>query len=133
MIGGCLCGAVRYRLASAPTDVGYCHCRNCQLNSGAPAMVFGSVAVANWIVEQGANALRVHTSSEFGRRTFCGQCGTPLHFHDVRDTTLDLSIATLDQPGDHAPGYHIFTSSKIGWFDTADQLPRHERARPKPA
>ena len=43
LTGGCMCGAVRYELKSEPFDCGWCHCRTCQLNSGAPAMVFASV------------------------------------------------------------------------------------------
>ena len=27
--GGCLCGAVRFRLTVAPLLAGYCHCRMC--------------------------------------------------------------------------------------------------------
>ena len=41
--GGCLCGGVRYELASEPFDCGWCHCRTCQLYGGAPAMAFASV------------------------------------------------------------------------------------------
>ena len=36
--GGCLCGTVRYALKSEPFDCGWCHCRSCQLTSGAPSM-----------------------------------------------------------------------------------------------
>src|SRR5215471_1052097 len=32
--GGCACGAVRYRLASAPMFVHCCHCRDCQRQTG---------------------------------------------------------------------------------------------------
>ena len=37
MTGGCMCGAVRFELKSEPFDCGWCHCRTCQLSSGAPA------------------------------------------------------------------------------------------------
>jgi hypothetical protein len=47
MEGGCLCGAVRFSLASKPYDAGWCHCRTCQLNSGSPAMVFAAVPVGD--------------------------------------------------------------------------------------
>jgi hypothetical protein len=32
--GGCACGAVRYRLLSAPMFVHCCHCRDCQRQTG---------------------------------------------------------------------------------------------------
>src|SRR4029453_8760277 len=32
--GGCACGAVRYRLTSAPMFVHCCHCRDCQRQTG---------------------------------------------------------------------------------------------------
>jgi hypothetical protein len=41
--GGCLCGAVRYRIEALPTDIAYCHCRMCQKASGAPAMAWATV------------------------------------------------------------------------------------------
>jgi hypothetical protein len=127
--GGCLCGAVRYRLASAPYDAGWCHCRTCQLNSGAPAMAFASVAAADWRVEQG-EPRRVKSSS-FGHRLSCGACGTPLAMRvDHQPETFDFSIATLDEPGRIAPGFHIFWASKVPWFEPGDALPRHDRFRP---
>ena len=43
-----MCGTVRFRLASAPFDAGWCHCRTCQLNSGAPAMAFASVKAGDF-------------------------------------------------------------------------------------
>jgi hypothetical protein len=127
--GGCLCGAVRYRLASEPFDAGWCHCRTCQLNSGAPAMAFASVAVADWRIEQGEP--RRVKSSDFGHRLSCGVCGTPLAMRvDHQPETVDFSIATLDDPGRIAPGFHIFWASKLSWFDPGDDLPRYDRFRP---
>ena len=127
--GGCLCGAVRYRLASEPFDAGWCHCRTCQLNSGAPAMAFASVAVDDWQIEQG-EPRRVRSSS-FGHRLSCGTCGTPLAMRvDHQPATVDFSIATLDDPGRIAPAFHIFWASKVAWFNPGDHLPRHDRFRP---
>ena len=34
--GGCLCRAVRYECAGEPQFALQCHCRDCQLQSGAP-------------------------------------------------------------------------------------------------
>ena len=129
--GGCLCGTVRYRLESPPFDAGWCHCRTCQLNSGAPAMAFASVPHGDWVAESGSDAIRTVRSSSFGHRGFCGQCGTSLYMKvDHQTETVDFSIATLDEPDLVSPGFHIFWGSRIAWFDPGDDLPRHERFRP---
>ena len=49
---------------------------------------------------------------------------------DHQPETVDFSVATLDHPGAVAPGFHIFWSSRINWFDPGDDLPRHEKFRP---
>jgi hypothetical protein len=131
LVGGCACGAVRYRLASPPYDAGWCHCRTCQLNSGAPAMVFASVPAHDFLIEQGAELRKSFSSSPFGRRSFCGACGTLLTMQvDHQPETIDITVATLDEPDAVAPGFHIFYASRIGWFDPGDTLPRHDRFRP---
>ena len=131
LTGGCACGAVRYQLKSEPFDTGYCHCRTCQLNSGAPAMVFSSVPVDDLVFTKGADRVKTFKSSSFGFRRFCGECGTPFTMEvDHQPETVDFSVATLDDPSAVAPGFHIFWGSRIGWFDPADTLPRHHRFRP---
>ena len=37
--GGCACGAVRYRLTSAPMFVHCCHCRDCQRQTGSAFVI----------------------------------------------------------------------------------------------
>jgi hypothetical protein len=129
--GGCACGSVRYRLNSAPYDAGWCHCRICQLVSGAPAMAFATVPAGDLVFTKGGDAVKTFASSSFGHRLFCGQCGTPLAMKvDHQPETIDFTVATLDEPDAVAPGFHIFHASRIGWFETADELPRHERFRP---
>ncbi|MFN3388828.1 MAG: GFA family protein [Allosphingosinicella sp.] len=128
--GGCACGAVRFALKSAPFDCGWCHCRTCQLNSGSPAMVFASVPHGDYVVTRGAEAVRRFSSSSFGYRRFCGECGTPLTMEvEHQPETVDFSVATLDDPAAVAPGFHIFWSSRIAWFGPGDDLPRHARFR----
>lgn len=129
--GGCACGAVRYELRSAPFDAGWCHCRTCQLNSGAPGMVFASVPAGDLVWTRGADQVRSFKSSGFGHRSFCGQCGTPFLMEvDHQPETVDFSVATLDSPERAAPGFHIFWASRIAWFEPKDDLPRHAKFRP---
>ncbi len=129
--GGCACGEVRYALDSPPFDAGWCHCRICQLVSGAPAMVFASVPEGGLVFTRGADKVKRFESSSFGHRLFCGECGTPLVMRvDHQPETADFSVASLDDPDAVAPGFHIFHASRISWYETADELPRHDRFRP---
>jgi hypothetical protein len=122
---------VRYELKSEPFDAGWCHCRTCQRNSGAPAMVFASVPAGHLVWTRGEDKVRSFRSSSFGHRSFCGECGTPFLMQvDHQPATVDFSVATLDAPDRVAPGFHIFWGSRIGWFEPGDELPRHEKFRP---
>jgi len=127
--GGCACGAIRYELRSEPFDAGYCHCRICQLTSGAPVLAFATVPIADYRVVAGVPAVR--RSSSLADRSFCGACGTPLTIHaDYQPDTIDFTIASLDDPAVIAPSFHIWTESRLAWFDTADDFPRHRGFRP---
>ena len=130
--GGCMCGTVRYELASEPFDAGWCHCRTCQLWSGAPAMAFACVGTGVHRWSRGEEQVRWVDSSSFGRRAFCAKCGTPLLVHvSHQPETVDFPIVTLDEPEATAPGFHIFWGSKVDWFDPGDGLPRHDKFRPE--
>ena len=131
LTGGCMCGAVRFELQSAPYDAGWCNCRTCQLNSGSPAMAFASVRRDDWAVTRGESSLQTVRTSSFGERTFCGDCGTPLHVHvKHQPDRVDFSIVTLDDPNAIQPQWHIFWSSRVPWFDPGDGLPKYDRFRP---
>ena len=131
LAGGCMCGAVRYELSTDPFDCGWCHCRTCQLTSGAPAMVFASVPEGHLIWTKGADKVKSVRSSSFGHRKFCSECGTPFLMKvDHQPETVDFSVATLDEPETIAPAFHIFWGSRIHWPEEPGELPRHEKFRP---
>jgi hypothetical protein len=126
-----MCCAVRFELKSDPFDCGWCHCRTCQVNSGAPAMAFASVKRGDWTPAAGADRMKTIQTSSFGHRSFCADCGTPLYVEvDHQPNTTDFSVATLDDPDTVPPGFHIFWASKVGWFNPGDDLPRHQKFRP---
>jgi hypothetical protein len=131
LTGRCMCGSVRYRLESDPFDCGWCHCRTCQLNSGAPAMAFASVRHGDWVLTSGEDDVRRIRSSSFAERLFCRRCGTPLAIdYDIQPDTFDFSVGTLEDPGAVLPEFHIFWASKVPWFDPGDDLPKYDRFRP---
>jgi hypothetical protein len=132
MDGGCACGQLRYRLTAQPFDAGYCHCRLCQLASAAPVMAFATVARADYVFLRGKPA--TWASSNFGERWFCPTCGTSTGMIVTHQpATIDFPIVTLDDPVLVVPGFHIWTRSRIGWFEIDDTMERHEKFRPDTA
>lgn len=128
--GGCLCGAVRYTFVSAPDDAGYCHCRLCQLSAGAPVLAWATFPAEAFRYAQGNPG--VFKSSAWGQREFCHDCGTQLLFRNTADKkTVDLNFVTLDDPEQLEPEYHIYTESRLKWFETTDRLPRHKQDIPE--
>ena len=51
-------------------------------------------------------------------------------FREDGATRVDLNIGSLDHPSSIAPEYHIWTESRIPWFETVDELPRYPDAGP---
>jgi hypothetical protein len=128
--GGCLCGAIRFLAESDPVATGYCHCRLCQRSTGAPVLAWGSFPVASFAYVHGEP--RVYGSSPHGQREFCPRCGTQLAYREIRDAaTVDVNLGSLDRPETVVPRIHVFTGSRIPWFETADSLPRYEGALPE--
>jgi Uncharacterized conserved protein len=121
--GGCLCGHVRYEARARPADPAYCHCRMCQRLSGAPAMAFADVPLSAFAYVAGEPA--VYVSSDTAERRFCPKCGSHLDWR-LRDDpqVVEIPLTSLDRAAEIAPEYHIWTESRLPWFDTADHLPR---------
>jgi len=131
--GGCLCGAICYRITAAPVEALYCHCRMCQRAHGAPIVAWLTVPIETFAVTAGEPV--AYRSSTKAWRHFCGSCGTPLTWREADNPRfVDISIASLDNPELVEPTLHLWTDSQIGWFEMADHLPRYPaNERPKPA
>jgi hypothetical protein len=126
--GGCLCGSLRYVARSEPLQSGYCHCRLCQRSSGAPVLAWASFPTGAFRYLEGSPAL--YPSSPKGQREFCTGCGTQIAFREIGASTLEINLGSLDDPASIEPQLHIFTASRIPWFDTADSLARYADGGP---
>jgi len=125
--GGCLCGAVRYRISGAPKVNDVCHCRSCRLAAGAPSVAWTVVRAADFAFVAGEPTR--HASSPGVVRTFCGVCGTSLTYRDdSRPDSVDITTATLDSPERFAPSFEIWMDHKIAWAPSNAGLRRYPRS-----
>jgi hypothetical protein len=112
--GGCLCGAIRYRVTGEPSSSSVCHCRSCRLASGAPSVAWFVVTRAQFTLVHGEPTS--FRSSPPVIRSFCGRCGTPLLYqHDDDPDAVEITTATLDDPERFAPTAEIWLSEKVRW------------------
>ena len=124
--GGCHCGAIRYQM---PREVVYhalCHCSDCRRASGSPITAW-ALAPADQITITGSPV--AYASSEHALRHFCGHCGTSLFYTNevVFPGMRDVQTATLDDPDALPVQIQIQTAERIGWMETAHELPAFER------
>jgi len=118
--GGCLCGAVRYRVRGPLRDVWACHCRQCLKSHGHFGAYTSATREDVEMVED--RGLRWFRSSESARRGFCGICGGRLFWTRDGVPTLSIAAGSLDDPSDLRLAKHIFTEHLAGYYEIADGL-----------
>ena len=119
--GGCLCGAVRYRIADPPLSSAICHCTSCRRASGAPTVAWVTVDRKQFEILSGKPA--AFRSSPGVKRQFCGQCGSPLTYENAQSPgSIDITTASLDDPNGFPPSVEVWLEDKISWQPTDPNL-----------
>ncbi len=127
--GGCLCGAVRFRVTVKPVAAYYCHCTMCQKNSGGPFTAGATVPIEAFAFTKGEP--KAYESSPGFVRLSCSACGSALGFQAKNDPKwADFSLGCLDDPNAIRPELHQFTSTQVSWCEMADGLQRHAESAP---
>lgn len=119
--GGCLCGHIRYELRTDARDGYFCHCRMCQLAFGSLFAPFLNVRKfeLTWVT----NLPTFFQSSRIARRSFCPRCGTPLTFSYLDSDRIDISVGSIDEPGQVRPTLHTGVESRVAAWHRPDDLP----------
>lgn len=128
--GGCLCGAVRYRVVGDPLAVSICHCVNCQRNSGS-AFSVNAVFPRGALTMSGSPAVYEDKgdTGEIVRRIFCGRCGTPLESQSVFSAPSHaiLKAGTFDDPSGFVPDSELYCISAMPWWTEGGERKRYDR------
>ncbi len=126
--GGCDCGAVRYRLTTAPMFVHCCHCSWCQRETGS-AFALNALIESDRVDLLNGQPVMVDTPSQSGQGQKIWRCPTcqvalwSTYAMAVGDKIRFVRVGTLDEPARVPPDIHIFTSSKQPWLDLPADIP----------
>lgn len=132
--GGCLCGAVRYRIAAEPIVTRVCWCRVCQRigAGGATVNVCFPRAALTFEGELRDYISKADSGNTMHRR-FCTTCGVHLFSEaESRPHLVFVRAGSLDDPEIARPAATIWTSQAPSWACMDERLPKVER-QPPPA
>ena len=133
--GGCLCGAVRYRVSGPTAWAAVCYCESCTKASGGIAVAWAGFKSDDFRLTKGGIA--VFESTPGVKRGFCVRCGTSLTYQKdpakLPGASDDVYITTrtLDEPAAFPPEEHVFYGEHMPWLNVADDRPHHERLSEK--
>lgn len=129
LCGACACGMVRYELASEPLFVHCCHCLDCQRQTGS-AFVLNALIEADRVEVASGELQRSEMPTDSGRPHGiyrCTGCGTAMWSEYGGLSVLRfVRVGTLDTPAVLKPDVHIFTRSKVPWFQLPAGVPAFE-------
>jgi hypothetical protein len=129
-LGGCLCGAIRYRVTGAPLRAGLCHCSQCRKETGSAMPAYVTWPRDRLEILKGAPAgFRV---SNAATRQFCRDCGSPLFWRGDTGDTITLFLGSLDDAeAMPKPSYQLWTERRIPWVPEMAEVTQHRQEPPR--
>lgn len=126
-LGSCLCGAVKYQIASRPKALSHCHCSQCRKSHGVAFASYGSVLRGELKLTHGAEHIKSFQSSESVLRQFCSLCGSSLFWSRNQGQYagwVSIALGTLDTTFTADKQKHVQVLSKASWYEIADHWPQ---------
>jgi len=117
IVGGCMCGAVRYESSSDAVMQANCYCRDCQRSTGSAFSPVVLVPKEAFKVTKGQ--LKYYDvkgdSGNKVSRGFCAECGSPISAVLAGMPFTAIKAGSLDDPNQFVPTASIFVASAPKW------------------
>ena len=133
LTGGCLCGAVRYKVSAELIFSGKCYCEDCRRTSGSGhgsiyAVPEQSVTVTGKLTE----FKRTGSSGQPIVRRFCPVCGSKISTTaSVMPGVMLITASSLDDPEQFVSQMSIFTSRAPSWDRPPSDTPSFPEMPPQ--
>ncbi len=125
--GSCLCGGIRFEAAEVPL-LTYCHCTVCRKATGSAFATWAHVPPDKFRFTQGEELIQRGPDWTPGHsRSFCRRCGSTAPVFIPLLSDVSIAAGLLDDDPGVRPRLHVFTSSKVPWYEIQDSLPQFEK------
>ncbi|MES2491284.1 MAG: GFA family protein [Pseudomonadota bacterium] len=126
--GSCLCGAVRFEVDGEFERFYLCHCEHCRKDTGSAhaANLFSSQVTLKWIAGQD-KVVFFNLPSTRHSKSFCSICGSALPSAQADGKLVVVPAGSLDSVVTNKPDAHLFMSSKAGWDNCLEGIPKMEK------
>ncbi|WP_326540361.1 GFA family protein [Pseudorhodoferax sp.] len=126
--GSCSCGAVRFEVDGALSDVYLCHCSICRRSTGANGIAVLVVANERFRWTQGEDQI-ARWSKPVGdwHTQFCRVCGAKLPGENDAARMFIPAGSLLDGTEALRVVHHLFVGSKAAWDLIGDTGQQHEQ------
>lgn len=131
--GGCLCGAIRYRLTGPSLFVSQCCCKDCQKATGTGHTTIVGVHKDQLTID-GVPATYTNVGDTGGKvtRHFCGTCAGRLYTSgDLPGDVIMVQAGSLDEPDAVSPQSVIYMKDAARWDHFDPALPKYETMQPR--
>jgi hypothetical protein len=132
--GGCLCGAIRYKLSGPSLFVSQCCCRDCQKSTGTGHTTIVGIHRSQ-LALTGTPASFTNVGDTGGKvtRHFCGTCAGRLYTSgDLPGEVIMVQAGSLDDPGAVTPESVIYLKDAVAWDRFDPSLPTFEGMPERP-
>lgn len=131
--GGCLCGAIRYRITGQSIFVSQCCCRDCQRATGTGHTTIIGIHRSQLSLTGQPNAYtnRGESGGDVTRH-FCGVCGGRLYTSGtLPGEIIMVQAGSLDDPSRLQPQSVIYHKDAVPWDWFDPNLPKFDGLQPR--
>ncbi|KAF2717673.1 hypothetical protein K431DRAFT_232661 [Polychaeton citri CBS 116435] len=125
--GGCLCGAVAYRLEGEPICNKLCHCLNCRRVTGTLSGFTSHIHLrSGFEITRGESALKSFDDDKTDSgtsltREFCFTCGSLLFIRTpVIPEIIAIAAGTIDNWENWKPTLEQYIERRVTWLKDVD-------------
>ena len=126
--GRCECKRVSFEIQQEIKYFSHCHCSQCRRSHGAAFASFIEVKRSCFEYSSGEDSIKSYTSSKYGQRIFCQNCGSNIMFIDDKDPdSYYVAMGSINGDPELPLTHHIHVHSKAPWHEITDDLKQHDQ------